>query len=268
MVFYIESPAILAPGLPDWLTAKKILSGQSPYQAGPLNDPKASIIPDRLSRRCSSSALLAIHVAEQTLNASRQSADSLNSVFASSVGDPEIDNKLCLSAATQEPMPSPTLFHNSVHNAPAGYWSIAVQSQNHTTSLAAGASSFAAGLLCAYTQMESEKHPILLAAYDQPLQGSMARNHYLADTFACSLLLTPERTSNSLVSCELELIESNSKTADKLENPPFPELNDLYQTVPAARALPLLALLAQPCDAAIFIDYNNDSKVSLTCHKV
>ena len=42
---------------------------------------------------------------------------------------------------------SPTRFHNSVHNAPAGYWSIATQSREPSTSLCRDDESFQAALL-------------------------------------------------------------------------------------------------------------------------
>ena len=51
------------------------------------------------------------------------------------------------------PEMSPTRFHNSVHNAPAGYWSIFARSRAPSTTLCGYDASFAAGLLEAAAQV-------------------------------------------------------------------------------------------------------------------
>jgi hypothetical protein len=57
-----------------------------------------------------------------------------------------------------EKMVSPTLFHNSVHNTPAGYFSIATGIQTASVSLSAGDNTFSAGLIEALTQVLIEKN--------------------------------------------------------------------------------------------------------------
>jgi len=59
-------------------------------------------------------------------------------VFGSADGDGAVLLKLLCALRAHEPL-SPTQFHNSVHNAPAGYWSIGLASTAATTAIAAGA---------------------------------------------------------------------------------------------------------------------------------
>ena len=65
----------------------------------------------------------------------------------SSDGDGEIVHRLCTALASPAAEVSPTDFHNSVHNAATGYWSIGAHSSAPSTALCAYDGSFAAGLL-------------------------------------------------------------------------------------------------------------------------
>ena len=68
-------------------------------------------------------------------------------VFASSGGDSEVLDKICTALTLPDRPVSPTQFHHSVHNTPAGYWSIATGCTQPSLSLSAYDSSFSAGLL-------------------------------------------------------------------------------------------------------------------------
>ena len=69
---------------------------------------------------------------------------------------------------------SPTKFHNSVHNAAAGYWSIGTGSYAPYTAISAYRYTFAAGLLETLAQVVSEGRPILLVAFDIESTGALA----------------------------------------------------------------------------------------------
>jgi hypothetical protein len=92
----------------------------------------------------------------------------LASVFASSGGDGQILHELLEALASAERQVSPTRFHNSVHNAPAGYWSIALRSHAPSTSLCCYDWSFAAGLLEAGAQCVTDGVSVLLVSYELP----------------------------------------------------------------------------------------------------
>ncbi len=82
-------------------------------------------------------------------------------VFASSDGDGDIVHRLCTALATPAAAVSPTDFHNSVHNAATGYWSIGAHSQAPSTAICAYDGSFSAGLLEAACQIAVEARPVL-----------------------------------------------------------------------------------------------------------
>ena len=78
-------------------------------------------LPAAERRRSSATARLAIAAAEQALErASLRRRARWRMVFAATEASGEITHQLCEALATTREV-SPTLFHNSVHNAPLGY---------------------------------------------------------------------------------------------------------------------------------------------------
>ncbi len=67
---------------------------------------------------------------------------------------------------------SPTKFHNSVHNAAAGYWTIGAGCTRAATALSAFDASFAQGLVEALAQLQ-EHEAVLLVGYDGPSSGPL-----------------------------------------------------------------------------------------------
>ena len=59
-------------------------------------------------------------------------------MFASTYGDLAITDYMCSTLAKAPMTLSPTRFHNSVHNAAAGYWSIATACRQPYCALGAG----------------------------------------------------------------------------------------------------------------------------------
>jgi hypothetical protein len=145
---------------------------------------------------------------------------------------------------------SPTQFHNSVHNAPAGYWSIATGSHAPTTSLAAHDASFAAGLLEASSQLVASGAPVLFVAYDGAYPGPLHRVRPIAASFAVALLLSPSPGASCLASLSI------ARTRGRAGAEPFAdaELERLRRGNPAARSLPLLAAMARADRAEIEIE--------------
>ena len=103
-------------------------------------------------RRAGATVKLAIAAGSEALaQAGRDPAD-MAMVFAASGGDGETVHEILAVLARSTREVSPTRFHNSVHNAPAGYWTVATGSRAPSTSLCAFDESFAAGLLDAAVQ--------------------------------------------------------------------------------------------------------------------
>ena len=118
---------VVAPGLPDWPHASVVLCGRARYAPDVMPEPTPALLPANERRRASASVRWALAAGCEALTASGLAADDVSTVFASCGGDGPITHQICeaLASATREI--SPTRFHNSVHNAPAGYWSIATR---------------------------------------------------------------------------------------------------------------------------------------------
>src|SRR5437868_6132509 len=130
MNLFVLGIGVLGPGLEDWPMARAILMGATSHILRTTAQPVPHILPKIERRRSSEVARLAITVADEALTMSGLPRHEVSAVFASSDGDGAITHKICESLAGSEREVSPTLFHNSVNNAPAGYWSIASESQS------------------------------------------------------------------------------------------------------------------------------------------
>ncbi|MEN0077042.1 MAG: beta-ketoacyl synthase chain length factor, partial [Paracraurococcus sp.] len=131
----IAGIGLLGPGLPGWAASRPILLGEVPWApAEPLIPPPA-LLPPTERRRTSLVIRLALAAASEAVAGAPDRA-ALETVFVSSNGDGAIIGSIL--AALHEPAGvalSPTQFHNSVHNAPAGYWHIAAGSAAPSLSL-------------------------------------------------------------------------------------------------------------------------------------
>lgn len=235
---YVESLSFAAPGLPDWTTTQRVLRAEQPYHASELPLYQPSLLPPNERRRASQTVRMAFRVAEEATRASSVPAGQLACVFASSDGDLNIAHKLCLALAEPPQAVSPTDFHNSVHNAAAGYWSIAALATGPSTAIAAYDYSFTGGLMEALGMVLVEQRATLLLAYDVPAPAPLLATRPLTLAVGAGLILTPERTANTVAELRLE-IGPGSETRMQ-----HAELEALRQGNPAARGLPLLQVIA------------------------
>lgn len=234
---HIEAQAVLGPGLPDWTTARAVLSGEAAYAYAPAPDPAPALLPANERRRASASVRWALAVGHAALRDHPGGAGDVATVFASCGGDGMITHQICETLASSACELSPTRFHNSVHNAPAGYWSIAMRSHAPSTSVCGYDGSFAAGLLEAATQVATEARRVLLIAYDIPYPSPLHGLWPVAHPFAVALLLAPAHAAG---------VPLRLRVAPGVASQHWPVCvpRELAPN-PAARALPLLALLAR-----------------------
>ena len=87
-------------------------------------------------------------------------------MFSSSAGDGNNCHEICQALASNDRQISPTRFHNSVHNAPSGYWSIASGAMATSSVVCAYDASFGAGLLEALAQVVADGTRCVLVSYD------------------------------------------------------------------------------------------------------
>lgn len=235
----VAGVGLLGPGLADWLQAAAVLRTPRDWQPSATVVPAPSRLPPTERRRASLAVKAAVGVADQACAMAGLDARQVSTVFTSASGDPAICHALCEALASPERLVSPTRFTNSVHNAPAGYWHIAAQSRNASTSLAAYDASASAGLLEAAAQCCTGRAPVLLVAYDVPYPAPLHALRPLPDVFAFALLLVP---SNMDARWHMQLSWSAASGDARCGSG---ELDALRQAVPAARALPLFEALAR-----------------------
>lgn len=170
-----------AQGLPDWRSACAFAQDGALVADAPSR-PSPQLLPPNERRRAPASVAVALEVAQAACTDAGADPATLASVFASTHGDLAITDYMCATLAQDPRAISPTRFHNSVHNAAAGYWTIGHGCTAPTTAISAHAGSFAQGLLEALVQLATSTPAVLLAAYDTeaagPL-GTMARSQGL-----------------------------------------------------------------------------------------
>ncbi|WEN15331.1 beta-ketoacyl synthase chain length factor [Rhodanobacter sp. AS-Z3] len=234
---FVDGVGVWSPQLADFASLRSVLEGQSPEP--PARRPAAATLPANERRRAPESVLLAVEVAGQAIAMSGQDAASVACVFASSHGDQAITDYMCATLASAPTELSPIRFHNSVHNAAVGYWTIATGCHAPSTAIAAQRASFGAGLLEAASQACAEQRPVLLVCSDFTGTGPLLEVTGCAQTFGCALLLSPQQSGRSIARLRLTL--TSTRPCSTLGQP----LADWCEANPSAAALPLLALLAQ-----------------------
>ncbi|HEY6864854.1 MAG TPA: beta-ketoacyl synthase chain length factor, partial [Burkholderiales bacterium] len=185
---YVEGIAVLGPGLAGWEASRAVLAGTAPYRPEAAVVPPSDLLPPAERRRTGLPVKLALAVGREAfLNAGRD-ASATRTVFTASCGDGQNLHDMCESLARPEREVSPTRFHNSVHNAAAGYWGIATRSREASTSLCAYDASFGAGLLEAMAQVAVDGVAVALLAYDQPYPEPLHRARPIGGVFAAALV--------------------------------------------------------------------------------
>jgi len=234
---YVEAIGIAAPGLPNWAEARATLRGERAYVAAELPPYQPQWLPANERRRAGAAVRLAFRAAEDAMQRSSFAPAELAAVFASSDADTPVIHRICSALAEPARMVSPTDFHNSVHNAAAGYWSIATACTQPSTSLSAWDWSFAAGLLEAYA-LAADGSDVLLVAYDIPPPEPLLERRPIAGPFAAALVLSPREVPDRIARIAVTLGDGCAGSLAE------PALEALRLGNPAGRALPLLRALA------------------------
>jgi 3-oxoacyl-(acyl-carrier-protein) synthase len=260
MRVFVEGVGLLGPGLQGWEAARRVLAGEEPFSSAPTVIVASDLLPPAERRRTPVPVKLALAVGQEAFrNAGRDSAGTAT-VFTSSSGEGETLHHMCEALASAEREVSPTRFHNSVHNAAAGYWGIATRSREASTSLCAYDASFAAGLIEAVTQVASSGKAVALIAYDQPYPEPLHSARPLLASFGAALVLAPEATRRASARLELAVLPGDEKPTGMSGS----GLEELRLGVPAARALPLLEVLARNTEGDVVLDFPTETRLRIT----
>jgi hypothetical protein len=210
-------------------------------------------LPPAERRRAGAVVKVSLAVGQEALTASGLSAARLPSVFSSSSGDAINCHEICSALASSDRLISPTRFHNSVHNASSGYWSISSGSMATSSVLCAYDGSFAAGLLEALAQAAVDQTAVLLVAYDTDYPEPLHSVRPLPDSFGVALVLAPQRSERSLA--RWTLAPASCLTGASVTAMADSALEQLRASIPAARCLPLLRSVATQETGSVVIDY-------------
>lgn len=199
---FVDGMALWSPRLPSWELAAPVLRGEQALPEVSLPRPAPTLLPPNERRRAPDTVAVALEVAARACAGAGVDRTRVASVFTSTHGDLAITHYMCETLASTPDLISPTKFHNSVHNAPAGYWSIATGCMAPYTALSAWSRSFAAGLVEAFTQLASEGEPVLCVAYDIEAVGPLASVAQSRGVVACALVLAPKSSASSIARIE------------------------------------------------------------------
>ena len=221
-----------------WQDLSAVLRGES-VECEPSKGPKPEIIPANERRRAPLTVRLAVESSTQAARNAQLDPSKLASIFVSGLGDTQLSDYMCKTLADNSAL-SPTKFHNSVHNAAAGYWTISTGCHQASSSMAGFGESVSLALMEALAQSQSEQKPILITFHDAPC-SEIFKNVLKNDTaFTASLIIDTGTSIASKPTFTATIIEQTSD---------WPELDcaavrNCYRVNPAAKILALLDLLS------------------------
>lgn len=177
---HIEGIGFWTRGLPSWGAAHAYANAHAHASDGTIvvdapSRPSPQLLPANERRRAPDTVAVALEVALAACQDAGRDPATLPSVFASTHGDLGITDYMCATLAADPRALSPTRFHNSVHNAAAGYWTIGTGAMAPASAISAREASFAQGLLDALAQLACGDAAVLLVAYDGQAAGPLAR---------------------------------------------------------------------------------------------
>lgn len=252
---YIENIGLTGPGLDNWPASCAILRGEQPYQFKKALLPVPMQLPSAERRRCGPIIKLSLAVGQEA--GAGRDLSLMPTIFSASGGDGDNCHAICEMLASDDRQISPTRFHNSVHNAAAGYWSIAMKSMATASVLCGFDATFGVGLLEAIAQTITDQTETLLiacdTAYPEPLQSARP----IGGELGVGLLLSPQRTAASLASIRVSLSSAPAEHLDDIE------LERLRTSIPAARCLPLMHAIANHHTRTVIIDYLHDTRLAV-----
>lgn len=243
--------------LPGWDIARAVIRGESVAPTGNSSRPAPTLLAPTERRRAPDSVALALEVAAKACESAHVEPSTLPSVFASTHGDLAISDYMCATLAATPTLISPIKFHNSVHNAAAGYWTIGTHCDAPYTAISAHHYTFGLGLLEALVQVNDLEKPVLYVAFDVEGKGPLQAMAQSEGLLGVGLVLEPAQNSNegARLSARLE-----SEIPVTIAHSPAAELVAKNSMAPA---LPLFEALAREQAAKIVVATGSNSRLTL-----
>lgn len=242
---FVEGISLWASRLPGWDIASAVLAGAAEPPPAALRRPMPEMLPPAERRRAPDSVALAIEVAARACAAAALEPAHLPSVFATTHADLVITDYLCEMLVKTPLLTSPTKFHNSVHNAAAGYWCIATGCHAPYMTVSVFDHSYSVGLLEAFMQVASDGSPVLYVAYDIEACGPLTSVAVSRGLLGTGLVLAPARSAQSVAELSWSIRPGTRDGATRAG----PGNAGLVEGNAMASCLPLLEVLARGAGA-------------------
>jgi len=254
----INGIGLWGPGLNSWEEFQAAREECVEIRPADFVAPSPGVIPAREQRRAPLPVKLAVEVAQQACEMAAVDHSTVASVFTSAMGDSGITDYLCRTLAGPDKMVSPTKFHNSVHNAASGYWSIAAKNRATSGYVGGFEHSFPVALLEATVLCITEETPVLLVANDVAHGAPFDDIVRIEASFACALLIdgTP-RSDGWLLTVE------NRAGYVAWPAPEYPGIAELGELNPSARSLSLLDACAGDVPIELRMPLNEHAHLQL-----
>ncbi len=243
--FQILGVGAWGPNFQNWPELSAILNGEK-LAAHEIKGPKPEVIPANERRRAPLPVRLAVESSWQAVNDAGLDPAELPCVFVSGIGDTQLTDYMCTVLATDNKALSPTKFHNSVHNAAAGYWTISTGCTQAANSVAGFQESVSLAMMEALIQCQAEQRPLLITFYDAPSSEVLCGLLKNDVSFAASIVIAPRGYSETRLDFSARVKQHQLKQAENH----WPELDvqkmlqSCYAKNPSAKILSLLKLLA------------------------
>ena len=229
------------------------------------SSPKPEIIPANERRRAPLPVKLAVESSWQATQSAGLDPKDLACVFVSGLGDTQLTDYMCKVLATENMQLSPTKFHNSVHNAAAGYWTISTGCMKAANSVAGFNESVSLAILEAVTQCVQEQAPVQITFYDAPSSEILKPLLKNDQSFSASLIIEPVVESNQNDSNLLEM-QVVSQVTDWPELDLETHLDTSYKQNPSARILAVLNMLTKDSADTVLLPLSAETSLQLTLH--
>lgn len=246
--FDVLGAGVVAPGVGGWDDLIGVLRGGALAEQTAI--PKSTLLSPRERRRAPATVKLSFAAAEQACQMASIDPGEPEAVFSSAMGDVDITDYMCSTLAEEPELLSPTRFHNSVHNAASGYWSIGTGATGDVTAISGWHDSVVAGLGEALTRLNTRGQPVLLVVYDDAATGPLAGIWTTKQYFASALLLAPAGSGGKA----LARLAAEQQRGEEAPSTLPRALIERMADNPAARMLPLLALIAGHDQSPVALD--------------
>jgi len=244
---YLRGVGLAAPGLPNWSEGRAVLAGAQPWTPRDEAPYAPQLLPPNERRRAPPGVRQAFRAGEDARAGSTLDFSTLAAVFASSDSDLTVMDRINTALAEPVRAVSPTDFHNSVHNAASGYWSIATACRQASTAVGGHDGSFAMGLLEAAALVHGDGQQVLLVAFDGVPPTLLRPVRPLHCTGSIALVLSGEPGDGALARLRLSLVDEAESVLEE------PSLEPLRGGNPALRGLPLLRAVARGAAARVVL---------------